>query len=205
MAYSPVWTYSFLNAGKNTGAFITDAYDFLRKHGALRVADCDYEAPLYERSTNTDKMIEALNIRIVNDGSINISTNNASKNLDDIKDMLYGTDGTDGRILAVSVPTGWVSGDYENNKNIDSVIYCLYYTSSGHSMVIVGYDDNIWVDINGNKEQDDGELGTFKLANSWGTSKNNGFVWISYDALNAKTLVDGDWEEKLYNRPVRKL
>ncbi|MDE6708437.1 MAG: cellulose binding domain-containing protein, partial [Oscillospiraceae bacterium] len=201
MAYSPVWTFNFVNSGTNTGAFIYMAYDFLEKHGALRIADCHYNDSLYSWSTKTDKMIEALNTRIVNDGAILINSFNASENLDDIKRKLYGTDGTDGKVLAFSTSNGWTSASGKNlstGENIKEVSYRCSRTGGGHSMVIVGYDDDIWVDINRNGQVDENEKGAFKVANSWGaSSSNNGFLWISYDALNAETLVNGNWEDEL--------
>lgn len=51
-------------------------------------------------------------------------------------------------------------------------------------MTLVGYNDNIWTDIIENVVVDSGEMGVFKIANSWGTNYcNDGFVWITYDAV----------------------
>lgn len=59
-------------------------------------------------------------------------------------------------------------------------------------MTIVGYNDNIWTDINGNNSVDDGEMGALKIANSWGDGyANNGFIWLAYDALNDESCVEG--------------
>jgi hypothetical protein len=64
--------------------------------------------------------------------------------------------------------------------------------STGHLMTIVGYNDDIWVDINENQVVDDGELGAFKIANSWGTSwGNNGYMWFAYDALKQYSNIPG--------------
>ena len=67
----------------------------------------------------------------------------------------------------------------------------------GHAMTIVGYDDNVWCDINNNGVKDISELGAFKIANSYGKGDDNGtdgyvndgFIWIAYDALNSNTKV----------------
>lgn len=62
------------------------------------------------------------------------------------------------------------------------------YKSSSHRMTIVGYDDSIWVDLNKDGKVQEAEKGAFKIANSWGTyqsNENNGFLWVSYDALNS--------------------
>ena len=51
-------------------------------------------------------------------------------------------------------------------------------------MTIVGYNDAIWTDVNGNAVVDPGEKGAFKIANSWGSTwQDNGFIWLAYDAL----------------------
>ncbi len=61
-----------------------------------------------------------------------------------------------------------------------------------HMLCVVGYNDNIWVDINKNGNVDKGEKGALKIANSWGESfYNNGFIWLAYDALNEQSAVEG--------------
>lgn len=200
LIYSPAWPFNFTNGGNGGGAFIYKAYDVLKNHGALKLEDYPYDINNFNFSwsNNTEAMIEALNIRITEDGLINVAANNASNNLGSVKQILYGTDGTDGHVLTFSTQvSGW---QYAQGTNLDTnsnewVAYRCNDGGGGHSMTIVGYNDNIWCDINENGIQDNGELGAFKVANSWGTSyKNDGFVWVSYDALNATTAVSGDWE-----------
>ena len=95
--------------------------------------------------------------------------------------------------------TTYVFG-FENSKIIPSnsshpgeyiVTKCDQGASGCHEMTIVGYDDNIFYDINGDNVIQDGERGAFKVANSWGKSyENDGFVWVSYDALNKISCVN---------------
>ena len=60
-------------------------------------------------------------------------------------------------------------------------------TSGGHSMTIVGFNDDLWVDVNGDGVVDAGEKGALRIANSWGTSWGEaGFCWISYQALRTR-------------------
>lgn len=62
-------------------------------------------------------------------------------------------------------------------------------------MTVVGYDDDVWCDINGNNVMEPAELGAFKVANSWGDDWcNEGYVWVAYDALNKVSAVSGNWE-----------
>ncbi|MBN1673687.1 MAG: fibronectin type III domain-containing protein [Kiritimatiellae bacterium] len=60
----------------------------------------------------------------------------------------------------------------------------------GHHMAIVGWNDDIWVDVNQNSRLDAGEKGALKIAESHGTAKgNNGFYWLAYDAIKAVSAV----------------
>ena len=64
--------------------------------------------------------------------------------------------------------------------------------AGGHEFTIVGYDDTIECDINGNNKIDPGETGAFKIVNSWGTGwGDKGFVWVMYDAVRKESAVKG--------------
>ena len=65
-------------------------------------------------------------------------------------------------------------------------------SEGSHRLSLVGYNDDIWCDINDNNIVDDGEMGAFKIANSWSDKwGNNGYMWVSYDALNEVSCVQG--------------
>ena len=82
-----------------------------------------------------------------------------------------------------------VSG-VDNSFVGQQVVYCHASRGTNHAMTIVGYNDNIWTDINSNNQVDEGEMGAFKMLNSWGaTYGNNGYMWIAYDALNTVSAV----------------
>jgi hypothetical protein len=64
--------------------------------------------------------------------------------------------------------------------------------NGGHAMTVVGYNDDLWVDVNGNGVVDTGEKGALKIANQWGAGWcNNGFIWLMYDALRTRSAVPG--------------
>lgn len=59
-------------------------------------------------------------------------------------------------------------------------------------MAVVGYNDDIWVDVNDNGKVESGEMGAFKIVNSWGPGyANDGFIWMAYDAVNLFSSVAG--------------
>lgn len=79
------------------------------------------------------------------------------------------------------------------NKGVVGESCWAYCTSEkgDHVVTVVGYNDNIWSDINDNGKIDSGEMGAFKIANSWGEWGNDGFIWMPYDALNEYSRVPG--------------
>ena len=56
--------------------------------------------------------------------------------------------------------------------------------------IVLALDDK--GDVNGNGKVETAEKGAFKVANSWGTNRHNdGFLWVSYDALNSVSAAGG--------------
>ncbi|MDR1753341.1 MAG: C1 family peptidase [Eubacterium sp.] len=99
------------------------------------------------------------------------------------------------RVDAFSSPYNYVIQDNPNSVADDVAIgekVPLYRQATGtaHAVTVVGYNDDIWYDRNGNNIMDWNELGGFKIANSWGKNWcNNGFVWVSYyDFVNTCSL-----------------
>ena len=67
--------------------------------------------------------------------------------------------------------------------------------NSGHALTVVGYNDNVCIDVNGDGTISPSERGAFKIANSWGSDyANNGYVWVLYDALNSVSQISGNWQ-----------
>ncbi len=78
-------------------------------------------------------------------------------------------------------------GKYKGETIIDR---CDGTGYGGHGISFVGYDDDIWVDINHDGQKQQAEFGAFKMINSWGADwENDGFVWVAYDALNKVSQV----------------
>lgn len=83
---------------------------------------------------------------------------------------------------------------YPSQYRNDWIMLATYYDSnngenSGHAMTIVGWDDTIAIDYDGDGKPD--TEGALKIANSWGKNwHNEGFYWMAYDALLEKSTIN---------------
>lgn len=199
-AYSPTWTYNLTNNGIDQGSQFDDAYETLKRTGALRLEDCPYNPNNYsfDWSTDTDAMLEALGTRVVyyNPAMIRPSEDNkitywGDSQLDEVKRLLCA-----GKILVVEVSAneGLENWSTKETANGEEAAYRAFYTGGGsHMLTVVGYNDSIQCDINGNGSIENFEKGAFKVVNSWGTDAtnpygnawgNSGWIWVMYDAIN---------------------
>ncbi len=203
---SPDHMYSLMNYGVNKGSHQSDIAHHLKMFGCVSLEDLPYNENSYTNLPEHNDLIEALNTRVSSIASYTIDTtdsldtihNPLSSKLTTLKTFLNNH-----HIVTASV---YVETDYWSVKTISSDAHkderILYRcgapeadTSTNHAVTIVGYDDNIWCDINGDNQPQLGEYGALKVANSWGTDwENEGFIWVAYDALNATSSVS-EWEQ----------
>ncbi len=204
--FSPTWVYNMINEGENQGTFYSDAMTVLAEIGAVpmtlvpsqnqelgnNVRDCHATKENWIEASKY-RVSEFYNIDLKNREFNTIVTCNTDVDLDTVKKAL-----ATGEVLsATTYSSKWVkqtikANDYvkENSKYIGEKIITMCNTPDygAHRVTIVGYNDDIWVDINENGCIESGEKGAFKIANSWGeNSDNDGFVWMSYDALNIQS------------------
>jgi len=208
--FSPRWTYNMVNNGENRGSSFLDNYGLLEKHGAATWFEFPYDGIDYRSwVTNRPQVWE---------GAIAYRTNPVeyTENLtaDELIDLLRQLL-ADGEIVTFGTHiSNWqykVIGDnpLTNEDDYASFIgkpaaYWVNGTQGGHAMTIVGYNDIIWVDINGDGNCDDdplgekmAEQGAFRIANSWGENwdpmrdgvTDGGFTWLAYDALRPTSSV----------------
>ncbi len=199
---SPKFIYALVNEGQDEGSYITENFNALISFGAPYwsswpyVGDGTNSKNYLEWPLTAEVWREAAKNRLYQTGSVqNIDTTTGLQNL---KAML-----ANGYLLVFGTDIyGWQFTSFSNDPatNLDNdlagkkVCSKVLRIPSGHAMTIVGYDDNVWTDINRNGEVNTGEKGALKIANSWGTNWDKGeggFVWIAYDALRDASLVTG--------------
>ncbi len=204
--FSPKWTFNFLNHGTGSGTNYALVYGILKQHGCPFNKSFPYDAKDY-LSWSTDEKVwrEAMRYRLKDHQLFDkIGTEGLEITSPDDSDLLpIKTALANGDILTFSTfITSIEKGKKkiktnpnapENDKFVnEQYLRELPSTESGHRMTIVGYNDNLWCDINENDKVDSGEMGALKIANSWGKNyANKGFLWFAYDALNHVSCVEG--------------
>lgn len=192
---SPKWTYNLLNGGENNGLVITDAYDLLAQSGAPSIVNFPYDQNYLAWDLDPNDWVHAISNRLTPPQLVS-GIGGTSQDLTRIKQLL-----NNGHILTIGTfIDSWVFTKIKQDPANPNSPYVGQWAVSwmngengGHCITIVGYDDNLWIDINEDGEEHPNERGAFLLANSWGTGwANNGFIWVSYDAfLSASAIHNG--------------
>jgi hypothetical protein len=189
---SPKWTYNVVNGGANVGTSPYDAYNIALKHGVATWLEFPYNSNYKEWCLNPDVWVNAIYRRASQSGRV--SNVDSDLGLEQLKQLLVN-----GYVLNFSTYiNSWVFKTITNDVSTpdDDVfidIPCATHvngSASGHTMAIVGYNDDIWVDVNNNGVIDGREKGALRIANSWGTTwREAGFCWLSYNAIFARNPV----------------
>lgn len=207
--FSPQWSYNVATAGIDSQCTTPTALNFMKYQGSVPLtqvpyddSDCNNAYPTEEIWRNSiNHRIEEYQFFEELGFDDKIITSPTDTDLNPIKAAL-----NNGEILSYSTMMyGWTHTELKANSNAPAnddyvgevAVKAMDSFEGGHRMTLVGYNDDIWVDINDNDRVDSGEMGAFKIANSWGLEYGNeGFAWVAYDALNDTSCVDGVPENK---------
>jgi C1A family cysteine protease len=191
---SPRFTYALVNGGAKVGSWYYWAYAIGQKHGCVTWEQLPYSSEYRKWPQTAAHYREAIGRKFLNYGYI--AKADEAAGMTDIKSLLnngyilnYATYISSWQYKSVVDDPGTTEDDaFVGN----AVAYWMNGTSGYHGMTLVGYNDNIWCDINGNGTVDSGEKGAYRIANSWGTGwRNGGYCWVAYDALKATSEVAG--------------
>jgi C1A family cysteine protease/PKD repeat protein len=187
--FSPKWTYNMVNGGANTGSTHYDAFAIAMKHGLATWAEFPYDTDYRAWCLNPAVWRNALNVRAYQTGKVLDVDTDAG--LSQLKQLL-----ANGYILNFATYINswqWKTiGNDPATAADDSFagkqcVYMVNGSSGGHGMTVVGYNDDLWVDINSDGLVSANEKGALRIANSWGTGwGEGGFCWIAYQALRTR-------------------
>ena len=201
---SPQLLFNLMSSDAVTGTIADFNYDFLKIHGAPTMGYLPYsDQDRLSWHGSADIWRDALNSRVKEYYKIEDVgredtqiTSPDDEDLYKIKKVL-----AQGNVIVYATCIySWVADKIvahkdapENAKFIgQEIVKYQDGFNGGHSMTLVGYNDNIWVDQNSNGKVETPEMGAFKIANSWGDDySNGGFCWVAYDALNKVSAVEG--------------
>ena len=214
-----LYTFNFFNEGGNvTGTPIYSGFKAVLSNGCPKYSDWCYSNgqnnSIRYWMDGYEKYHTGMRNRVFGVKTITLYNNYyADDCVDKLKHWLadHG-DGSDiGGVAVVCVYTDeWVYDSTLPAQSAHSgeyVISQMGINSAAHAMTIVGYDDNVCYDINGDgyitTDIDingdgrinifDSEYGALRIANSWGTGLfgNGGFIWLPYSLLNEIVPIGG--------------
>ena len=174
-AHDEVWA----NAAKNR---MTDYQVFA--NGAISSGKGTYVKPIPNYGTviydPTDSRLDAMKTALNNGEILTFCTYFRGWQLTPIKSAYSSNN-----------PNGYtVDNSYVGKNTVIATVKPDPVTS--HEMTIVGYNDEIWTDVNNNGVVDRGEMGAFRILNSHGKNyEDSGYIWLSYDSMNAVSAVSG--------------
>lgn len=201
--FSTKFVYNLSNEGQNGAAGVSECFNVLSSIGCPTIKSFPNAEDPISWATEAEIWREAFNYRLKWAQNIeNVGTDETQISSPDDPDLqAIKTALSNGDVLRFSSHiSGWHFDRIKTNENApendkfanEEYLKYISYVPVGHSMAIVGYNDDIWCDINDNDQIDDGEMGALKIANNWGTNwANDGFCWIAYDAFNKTSSVDG--------------
>lgn len=163
---SPSWTYNKCNGAIHEGSGMSGNGKILEQMGAAtwdlmpynEHDDLSYGNESAWRAAPLNRISKYVILSPTSDTLVNSVKNQLSQD----KPVIFGID-------AYEYGGAFTDGNFIMSSNEYNS------TTFNHAQTIVGYDDTI---------TDDGDIGSFRVANSWGAGwADSGFYWLTYNAM----------------------
>lgn len=212
------YTYNFLNKGNElNGSSYLSAWEVIREAGCPYIQDYGGMTPTEDPDlrdrlwmSGNDKYESALENRVYEITAFPLDTEEGLTNL---KQWIHdrGNGSTAGGIanFSAGVNYTWDTGFLpEGTEHEGELVITKWHTTVNHGMTIVGYNDSIRYDLNGDGkftndvdingdgivDMKDRETGALLMANSWGLDWGNyGRAWVLYSTLGYEHWEGGIW------------
>jgi len=214
------FTYNFLNGGdENKGSNYFDAWEIIKREGCPYNLDYGGMVPTEDPDlrgilwmSGYDKYERAMENRI---SEIFALPTDTPEGLDNLKRWLFdrgdGSSAGGVAVFSAGVLNSWETDTlHQGTVHSGETVITKWHTTVNHAMTIVGYNDSIRydyngdgkftndIDINGDDFVDlkDWEIGALLMVNSWDyTWGDNGRSWVMYNTLGYEHWEGGIWTQ----------
>lgn len=165
---SPAWTYNKINGGQDGGSWMDSNMMVIETWGAATMSTMPYIEADYLSWGTQDAFREAPLHRAAQVYMIPYA---GSSTVDTVKSLVYS-----GTPITFAIDANQFSSGLSDH---DYIISASEYNSgtTNHAQTIVGFDNSV---------SENGDVGAFKIVNSWGTHDgytNHGYYWLTYNAF----------------------
>ena len=212
--YHHHYTWNFLNNGTNNGSLTTDGWDIVMENGCpTQPAFGADNVGNKKWMSGYDKYYQAQHNKVDSYYQIQIFD---EADLIELKHWIHdhNAGASTGGLAVFYCNTGMTieSLPPESQHTGDGIV-TQFGVNGGHAMTIVGYNDDIMYDFNGDGQftnnvdiNNDGEIdiqdweiGAVKVANSWGNNwEEDGYVYVPYRLLGTGEPGGGIWGHRTY-------
>ena len=213
--YPPLYAWNFLNGASTTkGVSYFDSWEIIKANGCPNVIDYPYIYDGTAWMSGYDKYYRAMQNKVQHNYSLGIAT---PEGLEILKRYLvdHHTGSKYGGLANFQIGSGGIRFRTlpAESYNAGSPIITGFGAVVGHAMTIVGYDDSVKVDFNGDGkftndidingdfevDMSDWEKGALIVVNSWGKGwADNGKSYVAYNVLTRYGFEGGFWNRSVH-------